>query len=274
MACRSENKAQAAIEEIKAAAPKSNGVLVFLPLDLADLTTVKPAAEAFLAKEEKLHVLFNNAGVMNPPEGQKTTQGYELQLGVNCVAPFLFTQLLTPKLVETAKSEPAGTVRVVWVASMAIDLYSIKGGVDVDNLKAGGYVKEPKLLAKYGISKAGNYFHGTEYARRYKKDGVISVVSNKCLVFFLWGAADANTIQVVNPGNLDSELYRYVGKQQSAIVNFQMSMFTKYMLHPVVHGAYTELFGGLSPLVTLEKTGSYGESTTLISKRTLNVHHR
>jgi len=52
-------------------------------VDLADLTTVKPAVEKFLEKEEKLHVLVHNAGVMVPPEGSKTTQVCEHLAGSN-----------------------------------------------------------------------------------------------------------------------------------------------------------------------------------------------
>lgn len=53
---------------------------------------------------------------MVPPQGSKTTQGYELQLGTNNLAPFLFTQLLLPVLSATAKM---GEARVVWVSSSA-----------------------------------------------------------------------------------------------------------------------------------------------------------
>ena len=41
-------------------------------LDLADLSTVKPAVERFLAMEDRLHVLVHNAGVMMPAAGSKT----------------------------------------------------------------------------------------------------------------------------------------------------------------------------------------------------------
>lgn len=47
--------------------PKSSGQLVFLSLDLADLTEVTVAAQRFLAQESILHVLFNDAGVMIGP---------------------------------------------------------------------------------------------------------------------------------------------------------------------------------------------------------------
>ena len=102
---RSKSKADDEISSIKKATPNSSGNLAFLSLDLADLTTIKASASDFLSKEKKLHVLFNNAGVMNPAQGSKTAQGYELQLGVNNIGTFMLTKLLTPILVATAKTE-------------------------------------------------------------------------------------------------------------------------------------------------------------------------
>lgn len=60
-----------AIDAIKTAVPDSKGRLEFLKLDLADLPSIKQSVDDFLSREEKLHVLTNNAGVMIPPEGSK-----------------------------------------------------------------------------------------------------------------------------------------------------------------------------------------------------------
>ncbi|ERT01874.1 hypothetical protein HMPREF1624_00168 [Sporothrix schenckii ATCC 58251] len=258
MACRSQAKCEKAMEDVKAAAPSSTGALHFVQIDLGDLRTIKPAVESFLAKAKRLDVLFNNAGVMLPPSETTTTvQGFDLQLGTNTVAPFLLTQLLTPILQATAKDEtaagnPAG-VRVVWVASMAAELYSGKNGVDMTNLPMGSKtyarpISDPMEL--YGNSKAGSYLHSVEYARRHKADGIVSVAAN--------------------PGNLDSDLYRSIGgrqedkpQQQEQEVGLSwyqraaMKYFRTQMLHPPVYGAYTELFAGLSPDVTLDKSGAW-----------------
>ena len=80
----------------------STGHLKFLKLDLADLDSVSKTARSFLASAKSLDVLFNNAGVMHPPEGSVTKQGYELQLGVHNIGTVLFTELLTPLLAQTA----------------------------------------------------------------------------------------------------------------------------------------------------------------------------
>jgi retinol dehydrogenase-12 len=68
---RSEEKANKAIEDIKAAAPKSAGALIVLLMDLGDLASIKASAERLLAAETGLDVLFNNAGYMGPDKEWK-----------------------------------------------------------------------------------------------------------------------------------------------------------------------------------------------------------
>jgi NAD(P)-dependent dehydrogenase (short-subunit alcohol dehydrogenase family) len=111
---------------------------------------------------------------MVPPQGSQTKQGYELQLGTNCIGPFLFTKLVTPLLISTAKIAPAGSVRVVWVSSSAARGFSPNGGVEMGNV---GYHVDKGAWHKYGVSKAGNILHAKVYAQRYEADGVVSVVS-------------------------------------------------------------------------------------------------
>jgi len=154
--------------------PESNGSLHFLHLDLDDLTTIKSSADAFLCDNDRLDVLWNNAGVSTPPPGSKTKQGYELQLGTNDIAPFLFTKFLHPLLAKTAKSAPADSVRVIWVSSNMAEIGSPKGGIDFDNLD---YKTDKPAWHKYAVSKAGNIYHGSEFARRVQGEGIISVVS-------------------------------------------------------------------------------------------------
>ena len=113
------------------------------------------------------------SGVMVPPQGSTTKQGYEKQLGTNNVAPFLLTKLLHPMLAKTASTAPKDSVRVVWVSSSGAEVYSPKGGVDMDNLD---YKKKKNLWWKYGTSKAGNVLHSGEFAKRFQNEGIISVV--------------------------------------------------------------------------------------------------
>jgi retinol dehydrogenase-12 len=59
---------------------------------------------------------------MFPPEGSKTSDGYELQFGTNVIGHFAFTQVLEPLLAKTGKSQPPGSVRLVWVSSSGVSL--------------------------------------------------------------------------------------------------------------------------------------------------------
>lgn len=74
IAGRREEQGQKAIKDLHSASPNSQGRLEFLPLDLADLSTIKMSANTFLAKEKRLDVLWNNAGLMGSPKTAKSKQ--------------------------------------------------------------------------------------------------------------------------------------------------------------------------------------------------------
>lgn len=174
VAARSEQKAQSAILDIRTQNPTSSGTLKFLLLDLSDLRSCSRAADAFLAAESRLDVLFNNAGVPLQPQGSKTAQGYELQLGTNCLGHSLVTRKLVPLLGATARFAPEGSVRVLWVSSSAAEAGAPAEGVPLDNLD---YHVDKSAMFKYSVSKAGNYFRAMEFAKRCREDGIISVAS-------------------------------------------------------------------------------------------------
>ena len=217
VAGRSKDKADAAMSEFKKAVPSSDGRLEFLQLDLADLASISSSVVDFLAKEQRLDVLTNNAGVMQPPKGSKAAQGHELQMGTNCLGAFLFTQLLTPILQKTAASSPPGSVRVTWAASL-VTLGAPTHGVAFDTSTS-----SPKVHGvpgfDYGQSKAGNVLLAQEYQKHHMDDGIVSNA---------W-----------NPGNLDSELMRHSS-------NLLRSLIRWMLLYPSVYGAYTELYAGWS----------------------------
>ncbi|KAJ8110864.1 hypothetical protein ONZ43_g5765 [Nemania bipapillata] len=226
IAARSESKARKVIEDIKLKNPNSTGDVIYLHLDLDDLATITKSAEEFLSREKRLDVLWNNAGVMISPKGSKTKQGYEKQLGINALGPFLFTKQLMGVLSSTAKDLPTASVRVVWLSSSMVQLLAPPGGVDMGNL---GYQTEKGAMHKYAVSKAINTFYSVELARRHGEDGVVSVS--------------------LDPGNLRTGLQREASPWFRKIWNLA--------LNPAIYGAYTELFAGLSPVVTADKNGSW-----------------
>ena len=105
LACRSEEKTKPVIEEIV----NAGGVADFLPLDLADFSSIRKAAKTVLDSADPLDILINNAGLA----GLRglTKDGFEITIGTNHLGPFLLTTLLLPKL--RAAKHP----RIVNVAS-------------------------------------------------------------------------------------------------------------------------------------------------------------
>jgi NAD(P)-dependent dehydrogenase (short-subunit alcohol dehydrogenase family) len=210
VAARSESKTKELIDELERANPKSKGDVVFLKLQLDDLTTIKASAEEFLAKESRLDVLWNNAGVMVPPAGSKTKQGYELQLGINNLGHFLFTHFLTPTLQQTAKTAPKDSVRVIWVSSSAADA-APRPAIDFSNMD---YARDEGLWAKYIRSKAGNVIHSAEFARRTEGSGIVSLVST---AVELLPQTSNRIVQALNPGNFVTDLQQTMPKMQLAL---------------------------------------------------------
>ena len=156
---RSAAKGEAAVAGIKAAT--GNESVFFLPLDLADLDSVRACASSFLALGEPLHVLVNNAGVA----GRRglTRQGFELTFGVNHLGHFALTSALLGCLAASAPS------RVVTVSS---DAHYSAPGIDFSSLRrpARGITG----MHEYAVSKLGNVLFSAELGRRTAGTGVRS----------------------------------------------------------------------------------------------------
>ena len=181
LGCREQTRAQDAMTRIKRITP--NADLVWLPLDLGDLDSVRTAAE-IAAKEPRIDALINNAGVMNPPL-TRTKQGFESQFGVNHLGVFALTSLLLPKLAETPGS------RVVVTSSIA----HLKAKIDWDDLNADkSYIKNDR----YGGSKLANALFFFELDRRLR------------------AAKSPVTAIGVHPGIASTSLGRHMGIAQIA----------------------------------------------------------
>ncbi|KAL2219685.1 hypothetical protein M432DRAFT_662271 [Thermoascus aurantiacus ATCC 26904] len=216
IAGRSKQKAEAAMKDIlDSTAPSVDNVsnkdreknLVFLRLDLADLTTIKDSAREFLDKEDRLDVIWHNAGVM---------------LGVNALGPWLFQYFLTPLCLKTAAREdvPRFATRVIFVTSNAHSSGPEPDGVNWEdlNLSTSGKVGTAWNLRRYGQSKAMNVMHAHELARRYASQGLIALS--------------------VHPGALKTQLQQHLPWWLDAIF-----ASTRY---PPRYGALSELYAGFN----------------------------
>ncbi|MGQ8631999.1 oxidoreductase [Agrobacterium sp. DKPNP3] len=154
LACRDEAKAEAAMSLIR---QKTFGAdLAFLPLDLADLESVRRAA-GLASREPRIDVLINNAGVQGPTL-RYTAQGFEQTFGVNHLGCFGFTALMLPKLVQTPRS------RIVVTSSG-----QHRGAkIEWDDLNAH---KSYKWLPRYAASKLANLLFVFELDRRLRAAG-------------------------------------------------------------------------------------------------------
>ena len=168
VACRSRDKAEAAISSIKREIP-SACLLSFLELDLASFDSIKAVAADFNDKESCLDILVNNAGIMMVPEGL-TREGYEVQFGTNVMGTALFTQLLLPRLRDTARINTQARVAILCSAAHTRAPSDVH---DFDKLKAD--MRERHTTARYTTSKLADIHYAQALAKREHAVRIIPV---------------------------------------------------------------------------------------------------
>ena len=156
MVCRDQTKGEEAQYEIKT---KSGNDAVHLMLaDLSSQASIRQLAENFQQHYKQLHVLINNAGVVNLTR-RETVDGLEMMFAVNYLAPFLLTNLL---LDELKASAPA---RIVNVSSESHQ----SGYIKMNDLQS---EKSYRFLRTYGQSKLALALFTYELARKLQGTGV------------------------------------------------------------------------------------------------------
>ena len=157
LACKSEEKTQDVIDQIHQEIGRP--LATWLPLDLADMASVRRCADLFLATDLHLNLLINNAGL----GGLKglTQDGFEMAFGVNHLGHFLLTHLLMPRL---KISKPA---RIVTVASRA---HRLARRIDWNKLRQptasfGG-------IQEYAVSKLCNILFSAELSMKLTDNGL------------------------------------------------------------------------------------------------------
>ena len=169
-----------------------------LQLDLSSQESVRKASSTMLnwADVPTIDLVIHNAGVMNIQERTLSPEGVELHLATNHVGPFLFTNLIMPRLIAAAEASERGSVRVINVSSVAAYLSALrtsdmsfsKPTSDIPDkekpnatfLRGGGIAADDHLsyipLAAYGHSKACNILFSVALNEKmYEKDGILSL---------------------------------------------------------------------------------------------------
>jgi NAD(P)-dependent dehydrogenase (short-subunit alcohol dehydrogenase family) len=94
------------------------GMIEFLPLDTANMRSVRDFASALGERYRTLQILVNNAGAWFN-ERRETGEGRELTLATNVLGPYLLTRLLLPQL------RASGRARIVNTVSAAVGDFDV-----------------------------------------------------------------------------------------------------------------------------------------------------
>jgi NAD(P)-dependent dehydrogenase (short-subunit alcohol dehydrogenase family) len=173
---------EALVSEIKSALPGKETDIRVRALDLSSLASVKKFAAAFLKEEnERLDLLILNAGISTTAPAL-TEDGYESQFGVNYVGHALLTQLLMPRLLETATKQK--DVRILVTSSLAAYFAPPANGLALESMKEANPLASP--YQRYAHSKLAAILFARKLARLYP--------AIKCVSF--------------NPGQVRTDLFR------------------------------------------------------------------
>lgn len=150
MPVRNAAKGDAAADAIRARHPQAK--LSLEALDLSSLASVGALGAKLRAEGSPIHLLANNAGVMTPPDLQRTADGFELQFGTNHLGHFALTGHLLPLL-------RAGRARVTSQTSVA----ARGGSINWADLN---WERSYDGMAAYRQSKIAVGLFGLELVRR------------------------------------------------------------------------------------------------------------
>jgi dehydrogenase/reductase SDR family protein 12 len=109
MLCRNKERGETALSQIRS---KTGNMNVHLEIcDLSSISEVKSFATKFSSTDKPLHVLVNNAGLLEHKR-VTTPEGLELNFAVNVAATYTLTELVMPLLEKAAPD-----ARVITVSS-------------------------------------------------------------------------------------------------------------------------------------------------------------
>jgi len=216
LACRSAERGAATVAAIAERGGKAELVL----LDLADLASVRAAAERIRELSgDQLNLLMNNAGVMMTPKST-TKDGFELQFGSNHLGHAALTWLLMPALRGTPGS------RVVTLSSLVAQ----RGKIDLADPNFTRRRYGPQ--AAYGQAKLANAVFAKELDRRLRAAG-----------------ADVASM-AAHPGITATELSANMARSRTGIARTALGFFgslTNIFAQDVKTGTLPQLYAATAP---------------------------
>ena len=155
---RNPKKSADAIVSLKKEMGNNIDVL-FIKMDLAELASVRKAAEEVLKQISRIDALICNGAIAQVPKQEITIDGFESQLGVNHYGHFLLQGLLFP-LIDKSKG------RIVVVGSMGYNM-----GIKTIKFNDINWDKDYTPNKAYSQSKLAQIMSAYELQDRLKKEG-------------------------------------------------------------------------------------------------------
>jgi dehydrogenase/reductase SDR family protein 13 len=152
LAARSEERTRPVLDGIRAR--RAAAAVDFLQVDVSSLSSVRRAAETFLASGRPLDVLVNNAGVAGTTA--LSADGFDLTYATNHIGPFLLTSLLLPAIERAPQGRIVNVSSVGHMQAKAIDWTLLERRTQPR--KSG--------FRDYAATKLMNILHAKELARR------------------------------------------------------------------------------------------------------------
>ncbi|KAG5051134.1 hypothetical protein AAZX31_02G074000 [Glycine max] len=157
LVCRNKERGEAALSDIQTKTGNQN---VYLEIcDLSSVNEIKSFASRFSKKNVPVHVLVNNAGVLEQNR-VTTSEGFELSFAVNVLGTYTMTELMVPLL---GKASP--DARVITVSS---------GGMYTTPLTKDLQYSESNFngLEQYARNKRVQVALTEKWAETYKNKGI------------------------------------------------------------------------------------------------------
>ncbi|WP_417488167.1 SDR family NAD(P)-dependent oxidoreductase [Maricaulis sp.] len=148
---RSAAKLDAALQSLQGL--DGGGAVEVFRADLSELQGVDALAAKLAARDGKLDVVINNAGVFRLPAGSRNSAGIDLRVFINMIAPYRLTQALLPLMPADGR-----VINLSSAAQAPVEPDAVIGSIDLDDGQA--YAQSKLGLTMWSAWLAGRIGQG------------------------------------------------------------------------------------------------------------------
>lgn len=212
-------------------------------MDLNSIDSVIEFASNIQEEFDEIYALVNNAGVFFYPQ-ELTEDGFDVTLQTNYLGPFVLTHYLLKAL---KSSEHARIVNVCSEAHRYVTEYDLKAVLREQK-------EQRNHFTAYGVTKLGLLLLTRELSKRLISKFYIFKKKFPFLTELILFSDSNVIINAVNPGNVETEIYRYFPPLKNPILYAFQWPIRMLVVKNARQGAQT----ALHCLVTSQRsTGQY-----------------